>query len=206
MADTAGEGGRKRPGRWRTGAESRQRILDAARSLFAEHGYDRTTTRAIAAEAGVDPAMVHYFFDTKSRLFASAMQLPVNIPERIDALLEGGLDGAGERIVAHFLRVWDDEGTFEPLFALMRSATTDENSARLFKEFVQREMVGRLRAAIEGPDAPLRAALAGSQLVGLALARYVIRVEPLASAPAETLATRVGPTVQHYLTGPQPSA
>lgn len=206
MVDTEDEDGRKRPGRWRTGAASKQRILDAARSLFAEHGYDRTTTRAIAAEAGVDPAMVHYFFGTKARLFASAMQLPVNIPERIDALLEGGLDGAGERLVLHFLRVWDDEGSFEPLFALMRSAPTDENSAGMFKEFVQREMVGRVRGVIDSPDASLRAALTGSQLVGLALARYVVRVEPLASTPAETLAARVGPTVQHYLTGPDPFA
>ncbi|MGH3094704.1 MAG: TetR family transcriptional regulator [Streptosporangiales bacterium] len=204
MADTD-EGGRKRSGRWRTGAESRQRILNAARSLFAERGYDRTTTRAIAAQAGADPAMVHYFFGTKSQLFATAMQMPVNPAEHLASVLAAGLDGAGERIVSHFLRAWDELGSVEPLFALLRSAPTDEDSASMFKEFVQREIVGRLERAVGGPDAHLRAELAGSQLMGIALARYVVRIEPLASTPAETLAARVGPTLQHYLTGPDPS-
>lgn len=195
----------RRPGRWRTGEASRRRILDAARSCFAQYGYDRATVRQIAGEAGVDPAMVYYFFATKSRLFAAAMTLPANPAESVAGLLEGGLDDLGPRIVRQFLEVWDDAGSFEPLFALMRSAPTHDQSAGLLQEFVQREILARLRQAIGAEDAPLRVELVGSQLMGLALTRYVVRIEPLASASPDTVAAWVGPVLQRYLTGPAPA-
>lgn len=193
---------RRRPGRWRSGEESRQRILDAARTCFAQHGYDRATVRRIAEAARVDPAMVYYFFETKSRLFAEAMALPVNPAERVASMLEDGIDSLGVQIIRHFLHVWDEEGSFAPMFALMRSATTDEQSAGMFREFVQHEILARVRAAIGTPDAQLRAELLGSHLMGIALARYVIRIEPLASTDPDTIAAWVGPTLQRYLTGP----
>jgi AcrR family transcriptional regulator len=192
---------RGRRGRWRTGERSRRRILDAARSSFAERGYDRATIRQIAAEAQVDPAMVYYFFETKSRLFTSALSMPVNPAERIESELAEGLDGMGERIVRHFLGVWDEAPTIEPLLALLRSAPTDERSAAMFNEYIEREIVGRLATAVSEP-ARLRAELVGSHLMGLALARYVVRIEPLASTPAGAVAVWVGPTLQRYLTGP----
>jgi AcrR family transcriptional regulator len=188
-----------RPGRWRTGDESRRRILDAARSSFGKHGYDRTTIRAIATEANVDPSMVHYFFDTKARLFSVAMELPKNVPERLAAQLGGGLDGLGERIVRHFLEVWDDEAAVGPLLALMRSAPTDDQSASMFVEFMKREIVVRLRDTIGGDDAELRAELIASQLIGLALMRYVVRLEPLASTPPQAIATWMGAALQQYI-------
>jgi AcrR family transcriptional regulator len=198
--------GPRRPGRWRTGERSRRRILDAARSSFAERGYDRATIRQIARDAQVDPAMVYYFFETKSRLFTAAIELPVNPAERLASELEGGLDGVGERIVRHFLDVWDHAPTIEPLLALMRSAPTDERSAAMFSEYVQQEIVGRLAAAIPHGNARLRAELLGSHLMGLAFARYVTRLEPLASTSADTVAAWVGPTLQRYLTGESPAA
>lgn len=196
---------RRRRGRWRTGEESRRRILEAARWAFAEYGYDRATVRQIAAEARVDAAMVYYFFGAKPRLFAAAMALPRNPAESLAALLDDGLDGLGDRIVRHFVEVWDDVGSFEPIFALLRSAPTDGRSAGLLREFIEREVIGQLRQAVGTPDATLRAELVGSQLLGLALARYVVAVEPLASAAPDTVAAWVGPALQRYLTGPDPT-
>jgi AcrR family transcriptional regulator len=193
------EGTRDRPGRWRTGEESRRRILEAARSSFGRRGYDRTTIRAIAAEADVDPAMVHYFFDTKARLFSIAMELPADVPERLAAQLEAGADGLGERLVRHFLLAWDELATVGPLLALLRSAPTDDRSATMLVEFMKREIVVRLRDTIGGADATLRAELIGSQLIGLALMRYVVRLEPLASAPAEQIIPWMGAALQRYI-------
>lgn len=194
-----------RPGRWRTGEQSRARILRAARDCFGARGYDRTTIRTIAAEAGVDPSMVHYFFGTKASLFSAAMELPADVPQRIDDAVDEGVDGLGERLARHFVGVWDDQRQFQPLLALMRSAPTDDRSARMFQEFVEREIIGRLREAIiaagdaDADDADLRAELIGSQLIGLALARYVIRLEPLASASPDLIAHWIGPTLQRYI-------
>ncbi|MGH7919763.1 MAG: TetR family transcriptional regulator [Candidatus Dormibacteraceae bacterium] len=196
MQETSG-----RRGRWRTGVQSRRRILDAARSAFGERGYDRTTIRAIAAEAKVDPAMVHYFFETKAQLFSMAMELPTKVSERLTAQLQGGVDGLGERLIRHFLQVWDEEAAVEPLLALMRSAATDARSASMFVEFMEREIVVRLRDTIGGEDAHLRAQLIGSHLMGLALLRYVVRLEPLASTPPEAIAVWMGAVLQRYLSG-----
>jgi AcrR family transcriptional regulator len=190
-----------RPGRWRTGEESRRRILEAARSCFGKHGYDRATIRAIASEANVDPAMVHYFFDTKARLFSVAMELTPNVPERLTSQLAAGVDGLGERLVRHFLEVWDEQAGLEPLLALMRSASADDRSASMFAEFVEREIVARLGDTIGGPDANLRAELIGSHLLGLALMRYILRLEPLAVVPPQTIAAWMGPALQRYISG-----
>lgn len=198
----------RRQGRWRTGEESRQRILDAARVHFAQYGYDRTTIRWLATEARVDPAMIHYFFNTKAELFAAAMALPMNPAERLATLLEEGVDGLGPRIVRYFLQAWDETGGFEPLFALLRSAPTDERSAGMLQEFIQQELVGQLRRAI-GPgaaDAHLRAELVGSHLMGMALGRYILRIEPLASSDPDTVAAWMGPALQRYLTHPAPQS
>lgn len=192
-----------RPGRWRTGERSRRRVLDAARALFAERGYDRTTIRRIAAEAQVDPAMVYYFFETKSRLFSAALEMPVNPAERVASELAEGLDGLGRRIVRHFLGVWDQAPTIEPLLALLRSAPTDERSAAMFTEYIEREIITRIATAVPEP-ARLRAELVGSHLMGLMLARYVLRIEPLASTPPDTVANWMGPTLQRYLTDSDP--
>lgn len=194
------ENASSRPGRWRSGEDSRKRILDAARRCFNRTGYDRTTVRAIAAEAQADPSMVYYFFGTKARLFSVAMELPRNVPERLAAQLDGELDGLGERIVRHFLEIWDEQASVGPLLALIRSAPTDTASASMFVEFMKREIVVRLSEAIGGDDAELRAEMIGSQLIGLALMRYVVEIEPIASAPAEAIAARMGGALQSYIT------
>lgn len=184
--------------------QSRQRILDAARSRFAGEGYDRTTVRAIAEDARVDPAMVYYFFGSKDRLFAAAMKLPGSPREPLASLIETGLDDLGPRLVRRFLELWDSAEDFEPLVALFRSAPTHDQSASMLRDFLQREISDPLVRALDTPDARLRVGLVGTQLIGLAGARYLIRIEPIASANQDELVGWLGPILQHYLTGLNP--
>ncbi|WP_158889141.1 TetR family transcriptional regulator [Amycolatopsis anabasis] len=189
-----------RPGRWRTGAESKQRILEAARVLFREHGYGGTTVRAVAAEAGVDPAMVFYFFGTKQGLFGAAIEMSPDLPPAIEAIFTGDLEGIGERVIRTLLENLDKSDR-TPLVLLTRSAPTHDQSEALLREFIDREITGRLAALLDAPDAALRAGMVNVQLLGLTVARYVLRIEPIASAPIDELVTRFGSVVQHCLTG-----
>lgn len=188
----------RRPGPTRT----RGAILDAARSAFAARGYDAVSVRAVAREAGVDPALVHRFFGSKERLFVAAMELPVAPSALVAALLADGVDGLGERLIRTLLALWDSPGGFAPFLALVRGAAGSEAAATMLREFLTREVLGRI-AAVAAPDRPeLRASLAGSQIVGLAMARYIVRVAALADADPDEIVAAVGPTIQRYLTGP----
>jgi AcrR family transcriptional regulator len=180
---------------------TREAILDAARRAFAEQGYQQATIRGVAELAGVDPALVHHYFGTKQELFVAAVRLPVNPVEQLTAVLATEPDQAGPRLVETFLSIWDHAAGQSPLLALIRSAVTDEQAAAMLREFITEEVLGPIAARLGSPDARLRATLVGSQLIGLAVARYIIRVEPLASAPSAQVAAFVGPTVQRYLTG-----
>jgi AcrR family transcriptional regulator len=190
----------RRPGPNRT----REAILRAARSRFGGHGYDAVSLRAIARDAGVDPALVHRFFGSKQSLFVAAMELPVAAGELVRALLADGPERIGERIVHTLLLINDAPGAVAPFLALLRAATNNEQAATMLREFVTTEVLGPIAAAA-APDQPeLRAALAGSQVIGLAMARYVIRIPQLANAHPHELAAHVGPAIQNYLTGRLP--
>jgi AcrR family transcriptional regulator len=194
--------GKGRTGRRPGPSATRGAILAAARAAFADRGYDAVSMRAVARDAGVDPALVHRFHGSKEQLFIAAMQLPVSPSELVRSVLADGPGRLGERLVRRFLELYDDPLAREPFLALLRGAVTNERAAALLREFVGREVLGRLAAAAS-PDAPeLRAALAGSQMVGLAMARYIVGVTPLARAERETLVAAVAPTLQRYLTGP----
>jgi AcrR family transcriptional regulator len=180
---------------------TREAILDAARRAFAEHGYQHATIRMVADLAGVDPALVHHYFRYKQELFVAAMQLPVNPVEQLTAVLAQDPNQAGQRMVEVFLSVWDHAADRSPLVALVRSAVGDEHAAAMLREFITEEVLGPVARRLGGPDARLRATLIGSQVIGLIMARYIVRVEPLASAPAPQLVAAIGPTLQRYLTG-----
>jgi AcrR family transcriptional regulator len=186
----------RRPG----APDTRAEVLAAARASFAEKGFRGTTIRAVAATAGVDPALVHHYFGTKSALFAAAMELPFDPGAAVPALLGPGIDGLGERIVRFFLAVWDQPAPRARIQAVLRSALTEEAAADLLRDFVSTQVLGPVAAGLGTPDAPLRATLVGSQLVGLGLLRYLVKVEPLASADADTVVAVVAPTIQRYLT------
>jgi AcrR family transcriptional regulator len=190
-----------RTGRRPGASGTREAILDAARRAFTEHGYQRATIRGVAELAGVDPALVHHYFKNKQGLFVAAVQLPVNPVEHLTVVLAEDPGQAGQRLVGTFLAVWDHAADRSPLLALVRSAVGDEAAAAMLREFITEEVLGPVARRLGSPDATLRATLVGSQIVGLIMARYIIRVEPLASADAAVITAAVGPTVQRYLTG-----
>jgi AcrR family transcriptional regulator len=194
-----------RRGRWRTGAATRRRILDAAKARFASDGYEHATVRAIAADAQVDPGMVHYLFGRKDQLFAAAMDAPDSPRAPVTDLLAQGLDDLGPRLVRRFLEVWDASDHVEPLLVMARSTQASDRSTTMLREFIQREFVDLLARHLDTPDAPLRAGLITTQLLGMAIARYAVRVEPITSADHDTLTAWFGPIVQDILTGPDRS-
>jgi AcrR family transcriptional regulator len=189
-----------RTGRRPGATSSRETILEAARASFAEQGYDATSVRGVARSAGVDPALVHHFFGSKEALFAAAMPLPVDFSAVLPAVLAGPRGRLGERLVRFFLGLWEDDAARMPLLALVRSAVTHEQAAETIRGFLTEAVLRPVAAAVRAPDPGLRATLVGSQLVGLAMVRYVVRVEPIASADVETVVRWVAPTVQRYLT------
>lgn len=192
---------RARSGRRPGDSGTRDAILAAARESFGSSGFSGTTIRGVARTAGVDPALVHHFFGNKEGLFGAAMELPFDPAVVVAGLLADGLDGLGERIVRTFLTVWDGTPGQGPMLALLRSAVTDEQAATSLRTFLSRVLLTPLANAAGANRPELRATLVGSQMVGLAVARYVIRLEPLASAGPDDLAPAVGPTLDRYLTG-----
>jgi AcrR family transcriptional regulator len=198
---------RKRPrvGRAPGSPPNREAILEAARAYFERHGYDRATIRAIAAQAGVDPALVHHYFGPKDQLLVAALQLPVNPREVVAELLAGDVSTIGERLMRRVLAVWGKEwaagGT---LVGLMRAAMTRDDAAAMMREFFSREIIGRIVDALGVPQPRFRIGLVASQLMGLAMTRFILRMEPIASADPETLIAFYAPTFQRYLTGRLP--
>lgn len=199
---TALEGDRRRSGRPRGSPPNREAILAAAREQFAERGYDNATIRGIAAKAGVDPALVHHYFVSKERLFTTAVRLPISPREFVPKLLVGGAPGLGERLLRRLFDVWASDP--DALVGLVRSAASHEYAARMIREFMTREILEPVARAIDMPQPRLRTALVSSQIIGLAIARFVVRLEPIASADPETLIASYAPTLQRYLTGPLP--
>ncbi|HWB70896.1 MAG TPA: TetR family transcriptional regulator [Egibacteraceae bacterium] len=189
-----------RTGRRPGDSGTRGAILDAARRSFAEDGYEASTMRSIAGRAGVDPALLYHYFGSKEQLFVTAMQLPFSPSELIPTVVEGGRERLGERIVRLFLAIWDRGDGLSPFLALLRSASANERAAAMLREFISREVIGQLARTLGLPQAELRATLVGSQVAGLAVVRYILRVEPLASADHDTVVACVAPTVQRYLT------
>jgi AcrR family transcriptional regulator len=190
-----------RTGRRPGGSSTRDAILRAARKQFAESGYEGATMRAIASEAGVDAALVVHFFGNKPSLLAEAIEWPFNPEVEMPKLLAGGRSEVGRHLVELVVKTWDDEGTRNPILTLLRAATTEPRAAELMGEFLRLKLFAPLMDRLGVDRADLRADLAISQLIGLGLARYVLRLEPLASAEAGETVGWIAPTVQRYLTG-----
>jgi len=187
----------RRPGE----SGTREAILEAARAAFADAGYDRATIRGIAAAAGVDPALVLHYFGSKEGLFEAALELPVRPADVFARGAAAGPDQLGATVVRTFLEAWEPPETRVRLMAMLRSAMTNEAAMGMIRELLVREVFGPITQTLGVPDAQLRATLVGSQFIGLAIMRFVGRVEPLASASVDELVAAVGPTVQRYLMG-----
>jgi AcrR family transcriptional regulator len=189
----------RRPGAPDTKAE----VLAAARSSFAERGFRGTTIRAVAASAGVDPALVHHYFGSKDDLFLAALEMPVDPREVLAPVVAQGPDGAGERLLRTFLSVWDDPGTQVQLLAVVRSVLRADGATLLQEGFIP-VVVGPVLAQLVTDRPEVRIPLVASQVVGLIVTRYLIALPPMAQMPAEEVVARIGPVIQHYLTGDLP--
>jgi AcrR family transcriptional regulator len=181
---------------------TRDAILRAARQQFSELGYDRTTVRGIAAEAGVDPALISHFYGPKQQLFIAVVELPFDPATVIPALLTGDRDEVGRRLAAFVVGVMESLEGQQRLLSLVRAATAEPEAARLIRELVSRELFQPMVAGLGTGDADLRAALIGANVVGLFMARHVIAVAPLAALNADALTSTYAPIFQRILVDP----
>ena len=149
----------------------------------------------------MDPALILHYFESKDALFRTAVAFPLNPAEFVPRLLAPGVNGLGDRLVHFFIETWDSPAG-RPLLALIRSVVANPEAAALLREFVRREVLGRLATALEVDQPELRTSLAASTLIGVAMMRYVVELKPIAKASPEELAAWLGPTIQRYLTTP----
>ena len=195
------ESSTKRSGRRPGPTTTREAITAAARRQFAELGYDRATLRGIAGEAAVDAALVVRFYGSKESLFQDVMTLPPATAEAMARLADGDRATVGRRFAEAIVGLLEDPRTRPIVLGRIRSASSHPDAAAFVRETVTRD-VGGFVAALTDDQPETRAVLVGSQVVGLALARHVVRVEPLASLPASDVIEFVAPIFQHYLVGP----
>jgi len=185
--------------------ETRAEVLDVARRRFLAQGYQAVTLRSVAAGAGVDVALVSYFFGSKKGLFGAAMALPANPPEVLLRALPGDPATLAERVLTALLRVWDDPEQGGPLRVMAMAAVQDPDLSRLLKEVLEREMLDRIAEHIGGADARYRAGAFMTQLTGVVFARYVLRIDPVASMTSDELSRFLGPGLRAALHGPRPT-
>jgi AcrR family transcriptional regulator len=191
-------------GRRRGAPDTRAEILGSARTLFAERGFARTSVRAVAAAAGVDPALVHHYFGSKDDLFMAALEIPVDPRELLAPVVAAGVDGAAERMLRVFLSVWDDPAHRLPLLGLVRSVLEPAGERLLREGFVPVVLVPIGQGlGIDHPE--VRMPLVASQILGLILVRYLLAVEPVASMDEEQVVAHYAPVVQRFLSGPLPA-
>jgi AcrR family transcriptional regulator len=191
----------RRTGRRPGNPDTRQAILDAARNLFADRGYERTTIRGVAAAAAVDPALVHHYFGTKSALFAAVGRPPFE-PSELLAGLTADTDRAGYRIAQRVLQAQDSSPQARAtLQSLIRAAASQDEAAAALRELFTSTVHAELRRVVQDDTAELRASLIASQIAGLFLGRYIVGFPGLADAEREALAVALAPVIQHYLTG-----
>jgi AcrR family transcriptional regulator len=192
----------KRRGRRPGPSGTREAITQAARRQFSELGYERASIRSVAAEAGVDPALVVHYFGSKQRLFLAAIELPFEVGDLVERLETGPRQQVGERVARFALEVLGNPDARARWTGMIRAAASDPDAAGLLREVLTQRIFEPLTEALGSEDAQLRANLASSQMVGLVMARYIIAIEPLASADAETVVSAIAPTLQRYLVGP----
>jgi AcrR family transcriptional regulator len=201
---TAANSGRKKPGRPAGSSNTRDRILDHARDLFARNGINNTSIRAVAAAADVDSALVHHYFGTKEKLFAAAVHIPIDPMDVIGPLREVPVEELGHRIPSILLPLWDsDIGT--AFIATLRSILAG-SEVNLFRTFIQDVIAVEVGARVDDPPGSgiIRIQFVASQLVGVVMARYILQLEPFASLPAQQIADTIAPNLQRYLTGDLP--
>jgi AcrR family transcriptional regulator len=196
--------GRKRPGRPAGNSDTRERILDNARALFARNGIGNTSIRAVAAAAGVDSALVHHYFGTKEQLFAAAVRIPMDPMEVIRPLREVPVEELGYKLPAILLPLYDSE-LGAGIIATLRSILAG-SEVNLFRTFLQEVIAVEVGSRVDNPPGTgiIRIQFVASQLVGVIMARYILELEPFTSLPVDQIVQTIAPTLQRYLTGDLP--
>ncbi|RNE63782.1 TetR/AcrR family transcriptional regulator [Cryobacterium tepidiphilum] len=191
--------GRPRGSAGETSADTRALILAAAAHEFGARGYEAASLRAIARRAGVDPALIRHYFDDKADLFATTIEAPFRPDRMVPVILAGPRSEVGEHLARYVLTELTSPAAQNRAALVLRTAVGHNAASRMLKEFLVREVLHRIALAIHTDDAELRASLAASQIVGLMLTRYVLKLEPIASAPVDDLVARLGPVLQWHL-------
>lgn len=175
---------------------TRAAILEAARHRFAADGFQKATIRAIAADADIDPSMVMRYYGNKDGLFAAAVDVDLGLADIAD--IEPGR--LGETLMRHAVTVWERSPTSEILLTLMRSSITDDRAIAKFQEIFARQVMPAVLSVGDPDDAPRRAGLLATQVLGVAFTRYVLKLPPVVAMTADQLVAEIGPTIQRYLT------
>jgi AcrR family transcriptional regulator len=188
-------------GRRPAGSGARDAILDAAREQFGALGYRGTTLRRVGEAADVDPRLVLHYFGSKQQLFIESVRLPVDPEELVSNLFQAGTAGIGHRVARMLLSILDDEESRQAIVGIIRAAASEAEAAQLIRQLLTTRLLTPLAEHI-GRDRPeLRASLMASQVVGLAMARHVVALEPLSSVSREQLIAAIAPGFDHYLAG-----
>jgi len=195
---------RRRPGRPAGASDTRERILASAREFFARNGIDKTSIRAVAAAAGVDPALVHHYYGTKQQLFAAAIDIQINPMDVIGPIRATPVEEIGHKLPYLLLPLWDSEAG-KGLIATIRSLLAG-SEVSLLRSFLQEVIAAEVGPRVDNPPGSgrVRVQFVASQLVGVVMARYILKLEPFKSLPVEQIAETIGPTLQRYLTGDLP--
>jgi len=193
-----------RTGRPPGGTRNREAILAAAAHQFSKLGYDRSSLRAVATEAGVDQALIAHYFGSKHQLFIAAVEFPPDHEKILPEVLTGDRASIGERLARVVLTLLEDPLARRRLTGLVRASSSEPEAAHMLREFLMREVIGPVAKALGSDEPELRVSVVGSQIIGLMMARYIVELEPLASLPAELVVEMIGPTLQRYLTHPLP--
>lgn len=194
----------KRPGRPAGNTDTRDRILISSRELFARNGFDKTSIRSIATAAGVDSALVHHYFGNKQQLFAAAVQIPIDPMTVLGPLRATALDQLGHTLPSLLIPLWDSE-LGAGFIATLRSMLAGSD-VTLLRSFIQEIIAVEVGPRVDNPPGSgrIRVQFVASQLVGVAMARYILELEPFRSLPAQQIADTIGPNLQRYLTGDLP--
>lgn len=205
-APVSGQAQERRRGRRRSGdANARTQIVNAASKEFLAHGYDTVSMRAIARRAGVDAALVHHYFEDKAQLFAETMRAPIRPDQIVREVFSGPRDAIGVNLVTIVLTKMESGTSASRVISLIRTSLGHDFAATMLRQFLTKEVFGKIAEELGVDDGDLRATAVASQIVGLFMVRYGVRAEPLASASIEEVARRIGPVIQWHLTGyPKP--
>ncbi|WP_433526818.1 TetR family transcriptional regulator [Nocardia pseudovaccinii] len=195
MAARAGRGPRGE-----RGAQA-DRILTAARKSFAERGYAGTSLRSVAQAADVDPTLVNYYFSNKTGLLKAALEPPAAFGEAIAEAAQMPMEERGRAFVEAAVRMWDDPATSEVLRSIILAASHEPFAMERLRSVFTALVLQVVSASLPRDEAELRANLVSTQIVGLAMTRYVWAIDRIADIPSEQVVRLIAPTVQHYLTG-----